>query len=56
MAFPPANGWRQPRADGLAQRIPSWNTLYRILTRKIATIPASRLHPASTAGRVSRTE
>jgi hypothetical protein len=38
------NGLRQPRAGGLARRIPSWKAVYRISTRKIAHVPASRLH------------
>jgi hypothetical protein len=39
-----ANGWRQPRAGGLARRSQVGNALERIPTRKIAAIQASRLH------------
>jgi hypothetical protein len=40
----PANGWRQPHADGLAQVFPTGKALCRIPTRKIAASQASRLH------------
>jgi hypothetical protein len=44
-AFPrPPNGLRQPRAGGLARTFPNRKALYPIPARKIAHVPASRLH------------
>ena len=48
----PQNGLRQPRAGGLALARPDWKALERISARKIAPIPASRLHAMLGGGRV----
>jgi hypothetical protein len=40
----PPNGWRQPRAGGLARTFPSGKAVDHIPVQKIAASPASRLH------------